>query len=66
MIPPKDKPVVRLTGHDGNAFAVMGTVRKALKRAGADTEYVDKYFREATAGDYNTLLAVTMDYVDVE
>jgi hypothetical protein len=64
MRAPTTKPKVRLVGEDGNAFAIMGRVRRALREAGADKEYVDKYLSEATAGDYNHLLQVTMEYVD--
>ena len=63
---PLNKPTVKLIGHDGNAFSIMGRVKKALMRAGADKEYIDKYLSEATSGDYNHLLAVSMDYVEVE
>ena len=66
MIQPTEKPVVKLTGHDGNAFAIMGRVKQALRRKGADKEYIEKYLNEATSGDYNNLLAVSMNYVDVE
>jgi len=44
----------------------MGCVKKALRRAGADQEYIDKYLSEAISGDYNHLLAVSMEYVKVE
>ncbi len=60
---PKEKPRVRLVGQDGNAFAILGRVRRALLDAGASEEYVERYTREATSGDYNHLLAVTMEYV---
>lgn len=56
---------VQLVGNDGNAFAILGRVRSALKRAG-HAEAVEEYTKEATSGDYDNLLAVTMDYVDVE
>lgn len=65
MIEPKIKPTVELIGNDGNAFAILGRVKKALLKAGADKEYISKYMEEAMAGDYDNLLAVTMDYVDV-
>ena len=39
---------------------------KALKRTGADQEYIDGYLKEATSGDYDHLLAVSTGYVDVE
>jgi hypothetical protein len=66
MKEPLTKPTVKLIGQDGNAFAIMGRVKQALRRAGADKEYIDKYLSEATSGDYNHLLAVSMEYVDVD
>ena len=63
---PETKPTVKLVGEDGNAFSIMGRVKKALKRAGADKEYIDEYLSEATSGDYDHLLVVSMGYVDVE
>ena len=43
MKEPLTKPIVQLLGQDGNAFAIMGRVKQALKSAGADKEYIDKY-----------------------
>jgi hypothetical protein len=63
---PLTKPTVKLVGEDGNAFSIMGRVKKALRRAGADKEYIDKYLKESTVGDYSYLLAVSMKYVDVK
>ncbi len=63
---PLTKPTVKLTGRDGNAFSIMGRVKQALKRAGADKEYIDEYLSKATSGDYDNLLVVSMGYVDVE
>ena len=61
-----NKPTVKLIGQDGNAFSVMGRVKKALMLAGADKEYIDKYLNEATSGDYDHLLVVSMEYVNIE
>ena len=66
MKEPLAKPIVKLVGHDGNAFAIMGRVKQGLKSAGADKEYIDKYLSEATSGDYDHLLVVSMEYVEVE
>ncbi len=66
MKEPSSKPTVKLIDQDGNAFSIMGNIKRALKHAGADKEYIDKYISEATSGDYNHLLAVSMDYVNVE
>ncbi len=62
---PLTKPTVKLIGQDGNAFSIMGRVKKALRRAIFDQEYIDQYLSEATSGDYDHLLVVSMKYVDV-
>ncbi len=65
-IPEDQRPTVRLVGEDGNAFAIMGRVTKALRRAGFDNEVVKAYQKEATSGDYDNLLRVTLGYVREE
>ena len=62
---PKTNVVVKLTGRNGNAFAILGKVSKALKQAG-HPDLAKQYLNEAMAGDYNHLLQVTMSYVEVE
>jgi hypothetical protein len=57
---------VKLIGQDGNAFAIMGAVQKALRKAGVPKAELDQYFTEATSGDYNHLLQVTMSWVKVK
>ena len=64
MIGPKIKPKVKLDGEDGNAFAILGRVIGALRRGGADKEYIDKFKNEATSGDYDNLLITVCKYVD--
>lgn len=56
---------VKLIGRDGNAFAILGTVGKALKRAGLE-DVAKRYMEEATVGDYSHLLSVTDEYVEIE
>lgn len=56
---------VELIGYDGNAFSIMGAVSKALRRAGVSKEEQDAYFSEATSGDYDNLLRVTMNWVNI-
>ena len=63
---PDETPTVVLVGEDGNAFNIMGQVVKALKKAGATKAYTDMYLDKAMSGDYNHLLGVTMEYVNVE
>ncbi len=56
---------VQLTGEDGNAFAIIGRVRKALRKAGY-TDLVVQFTAEATSRDYDHLLVTCMKYVNVE
>lgn len=57
---------VRLVGEDGNAFAILGRVARALRAGGASTEDVRAFTAEATSGDYTQLLATCMRWVEVE
>ena len=66
MKAPETTPIVKLVGENGNAFAIMGRVSTALKRAGADKEFVDEYLRKSMSGDYNHLLGAAMEYVDAQ
>ena len=61
---PKTKVIVELVGQDGNAFSIMGRVTKALKIAGHG-DLVNEYRDKAMSGDYNNLLTVTGEYVEV-
>jgi len=50
-------------GEDGNAFAILGRVSKALKRGGYP-EMVEPFMKEAMSGDYDHLLRTAMEYVE--
>lgn len=56
---------VELTGNDGNAFSVMGSVSRALRAHGIDQSEVETYRREAMSGDYDALLQTTMQWVSI-
>lgn len=56
---------VQLTGEDGNAFAIMGRVAGALKKAGVSKEEVAEYMKESMSGDYDNLLQTAMRWVSV-
>ena len=56
---------VQLSGNDGNAFAIMGAVKSALKKAGASKEELDQYVSDSMSGDYDNLLRVAMEWVEV-
>lgn len=56
---------VNLVGHDGNAFAVLGTVTKALRKAGASKDVIEVFVEEATEGNYDDLLLTVFKWVTV-
>jgi hypothetical protein len=56
---------VRLTGKDGNAFAILGRVVNALRRIGVPQQEIDAFLAEAKSGDYDHLLQTCMEWVDV-
>lgn len=55
---------VALVGEDGNAFAIIGRVSRALRGAGADRDAIAEFRREAMSGDYDHLLRTCMTGVD--
>ncbi len=57
---------VRLTGTDGNAWAVLGAVNKALHENGIPKAEIDAFFDEATSGDNDHLMQTVMRWVEVE
>jgi len=57
---------VQLTGNDGNAFAIMGSVKSALKNAGATPEEIQQYLDESMSGDYDNLLRTACRWVEVQ
>jgi hypothetical protein len=56
--------VVQLTGEDGNAFVILGRVKRAIMRSN-HPELAEAFIKEATAGDYDHLLCTCMLYVTV-
>ena len=56
---------VKLTGTDGNAWAVLGKINEALRNGGVPKAEQDAFFDEATSGDYDHLLQTAMQWVEV-
>lgn len=57
---------VALVGEDGNAFAILGRVTGALRRAGVDEAERDAFVAEATSGDYDNLLRTVLGWVSTD
>ncbi len=60
------KPPVRMVGEDGNAFAVIGRVSKALKRAGYPDKAKEWQAAAMACESYTALLGLVFDYADVD
>jgi len=61
-LPEGYEPVsVALAGEDGNAYAIMGRIAGAMRKAG-QSEHVAEYEKQATSDDYNHLLLVSMTW----
>lgn len=55
---------IDLRGQDGNAFVILGTVA-AIVRGTLGKDEERRYLEAAKAGDYQHLLDVTMEYVEL-
>ena len=54
-----------LVGVDGNAFSIMGYTANAMKNTGFTKEEIDKMYSEATSSDYDNLLVICGNYIDM-
>ena len=58
---------VRLLGEDGNAFAIIGRVTRAMRNAGLSKAEIDVFCEQAKASaSYDELLAYVMKTVDCD
>lgn len=55
--------IVPLVGEDGNAYAILGRVDRALRVAGVSKDERAVFMDEAMAGDYDNLLRVVLSWV---
>lgn len=63
---PKSRPILKLVGHDGNAFAILSRAYKQWIAAGNTKESWDVIQKEAMSGDYDNLLRTMIKYFDVK
>ena len=52
----------KLVGEDGNAFAIIGRVSRALRENGQGDK-VAEYRSKAMSGDYNNVITTSLEYV---
>ena len=56
---------VKLTGTDGNAFAILGNVERAMRKAGVAQKDIDRMKNDVFSRDQYALQTV-MEWVNVE
>lgn len=61
-----DKPVVQLSGENGNAFFIIGRCMRIAKQSGWSDDEISALQYEMRAGNYDHLLQTAMKYFDVK
>ena len=65
MTPKYPDITLPLTGEDGNAYAILGRVSRALRQAHVPDAERQAFMAEATQGDYDQLLQTVLRWVEV-
>lgn len=55
----------KVSQYNGRIEPVVGTIKRAMKRAGVPQHEIDAFVREAMASDFDHVLKVCMTYVNV-
>jgi len=55
---------IDLSGSQGNAFSVMGTVRSVLKQVGKSKDEIESVMTDMQSGDYAHLIEVAKTATD--
>jgi len=56
----------KLIGQDGNAFAIIATVKQSLRKGNVPQNDIDEFVVEAMSGDYNNVIVTAMKWVTVK
>lgn len=62
----KKRPKLKLLGHDGNIFSILGDARKLLKQNGQAKEAEELFDRVMKSDNYNQALRIISEYVETE
>jgi len=61
-----DKPIVKLTGTDGNVFSIIGKVAGRLRKAGLETQARDFKNLAMEQSSYGGVLRLAGKYVNIK
>lgn len=59
------KPIVKLTGIDGNVFSIIGTMSRTLKAQGLFKEAQDFSRKAMNCHSYDAVLQLCFEYADI-
>lgn len=59
------KPIVKLTGIDGNVFSIIGTMSRTLKAQGLFKEAQDFSRKAMNCHSYYAVLQLCFEYADI-
>ncbi len=59
------KPIVKLTGIDGNVFSIIGTMSRTLKAQGLFKEAQDFSMKAMNCHSYDAVLQLCFEYADI-
>jgi hypothetical protein len=62
----KKKPVLKLSGADGNAFMIIGLAKRAAQKAQMNPTDITAMVTEMMSGDYDNLIQTAMKHFEVE
>ena len=62
----RKRPHVKLVGQDGNAFAILGRVRNAMRKVGWSKAEIGEATDKMMSGDYDNLIATACKYCEVD
>lgn len=62
----KKRPRLKLLGHDGNIFSILGDARRLLVRNGQKKEAEEMFRRVEESGSYYQALGIINEYVETE
>jgi hypothetical protein len=58
--------VIPMVGEDGNAFAILGRIKRIMEREGLPDSEWKAFHAEATQSDYDNLLRTVMGWFSVD
>lgn len=57
---------VKLIGHDGNAFAILGRCQSEARKAKVPQAEISAFLKQATSGNYDNLLRTCCEWFDCQ